>query len=218
MKKSVKKYLILSFLFFSPIFIYIFFASGINNFARLPILTTNVLDIQSINGNLQGISLKDNISILGFWGGDVNLRKSEALNLNQKIYRRFFQFQDFQFVFLTTKDQETNINNLKEELIRGVGTDLEKWNFIFTDEKEIQKIYNSLKTDIELSEENSTPYVFIIDRDLNLRGRDDDEDIGKLYGFNAESVAEINNKMVDDVKIILAEYRLALKKNDSLFK
>jgi len=218
MKKSVKKYLILSFLFFFPIFIYIFFASGINNFARLPILTTNVLDIQSINGNLQGISLKDNISILGFWGGDVNLRKSEALNLNQKIYRRFSQFQDFQFVFLTTKDQETNINNLKEELIRGVGTDLEKWNFIFTDEKEIQKIYNSLKTDIELSEENSTPYVFIIDRDLNLRGRDDDEDIGKLYGFNAESVAEINNKMVDDVKIILAEYRLALKKNDSLFK
>ena len=218
MKKSVKKYLILSFLFFSPILIYIFFASGINNFARLPILTTNVLDIQSINGNLQGISLKNNISILGFWGGDVNLRKSEALNLNQKIYRRFSQFQDFQFVFLTTKDQETNINNLKEELIRGVGTDLEKWNFIFTDEKEIQKIYNSLKTDIELSEENSTPYVFIIDRDLNLRGRDDDEDIGKLYGFNAESVAEINNKMVDDVKIILAEYRLALKKNDSLFK
>jgi hypothetical protein len=218
MKKSVKKYLILSFLFFFPIFIYIFFASGINNFARLPILTTNVLDIQSINGNLQGISLKDNISILGFWGGDVNLRKSEALNLNQKIYRRFSQFQDFQFVFLTTKDQETNINNLKEELIRGVGTDLEKWNFIFTDEKEIQKIYNSLNTDIELSEENSTPYVFIIDRDLNLRGRDDDEDIGKLYGFNAESVAEINNKMVDDVKIILAEYRLALKKNDSLFK
>ena len=218
MKKSVKKYLILSFLFFFPIFIYIFFASGINNFARLPILTTNVLDIQSINGNLQGISLKDKISILGFWGGDVNLRKSEALNLNQKIYRRFSQFQDFQFVFLTTKDQETNINNLKEELIRGVGTDLEKWNFIFTDEKEIQKIYNSLKTDIELSEENNTPYVFIIDRDLNLRGRDDDEDIGKLYGFNAESVAEINNKMVDDVKIILAEYRLALKKNDSLFK
>ena len=218
MKKSIKKYLILSLLFFSPIFIYIFLVSGINNFARLPILTTNVLDIQSIKGNLQGISLKDNISILGFWGGDVNLRKSEALNLNQKIYRRFSQFQDFQFVFLTTKDQETNINNLKEELTRGVGTDLEKWNFIFTDEKEIQKIYNSLKTDIELSEENSTPYVFIIDRDLNLRGRDDDEDIGKLYGFNAESVAEINNKMVDDVKIILAEYRLALKKNDSLFK
>mgnify|MGYP001059965811 FL=1 len=218
MKKGVQKYLILSVLFFFPIFIYIFLASGINNFAKLPILTTNVLDIENINGNKNGITLKDNISILGFWGGDVNLRKSEALNLNQKIYKRFYQFQDFQFVFLTTKDQENSINNLKEELTRGVGTDLEKWNFIFTDENEIQEIYNSLATDIELSEEKSTPYVFIIDRYLNLRGRDDDEDIGKLYGFNAQSVAEINNKMVDDVKIILAEYRLALKKNDSLFK
>ena len=218
MKKSIQKYLILSFLFFFPIFIYIFLASGINNFAKLPILTTNVLDIENISGNEKGITLKDNISIIGFWGGDINLRKSEALNLNQKIYKRFYQFQDFQFVFLTTKDQENNVINLKEELTRGVGTDLEKWNFIFTDEIEIQKIYTSLATDIELSEEKSTPYVFIIDRDLNLRGRDDDGDIGKLYGFNAESVAEINNKMVDDVKIILAEYRLALKKNDSLFK
>ncbi len=218
MKKSVQKYSILTFLFFFPIFIYIFLASGINNFAKLPILTTDVLDIENISGNQKGITLKDNISIIGFWGGDVNLRKSEALNLNQKIYKRFYQFQDFQFVFLTTKDQEKNINNLKEELTRGVGTDLEKWNFIFTDESEIQKIYNSLSTDIKLSDENATPYVFIIDRYLNLRGRDDDDDIGKLYGFNAESVAEINNKMVDDVKIILAEYRLALKKNDSLFK
>ena len=218
MKKSIQKYLILTFLFFFPIFIYIFLASGINNFAKLPILTTNVLDIENVSGNEKGVTLKDNISIIGFWGGDINLRKSEALNLNQKIYKRFYQFQDFQFVFLTTKDQENNVSNLKEELTRGVGTDLEKWNFIFTDEIEIQKIYTSLATDIELSEEKSTPYVFIIDRDLNLRGRDDDEDIGKLYGFNAESVAEINNKMVDDVKIILAEYRLALKKNDSLFK
>ena len=36
--------------------------------------------------------------------------------------------------------------------------------------------------------------------------------MGFLYGYNAESVAEINNKMEDDVKVILAEYRLALKK------
>ena len=89
MKKSIQKYLILSFLFFFPIFIYIFLASGINNFAKLPILTTNVLDIENIKGNEKEITLKDNISILGFWGGDVNLRKSEALNLNQKIYKRF---------------------------------------------------------------------------------------------------------------------------------
>jgi hypothetical protein len=59
--------------------------------------------------------------------------------------------------------------------------------------------------------------VYIIDKEGNLRGRDDDEDNlnGRMFGYNSSSVAEINNKMVDDVKVILAEYRLALKKNNS---
>jgi len=77
---------------------------------------------------------------------------------------------------------------------------------------DIEKHFISLKTTLELDAKHSTPYVFIIDRNGNLRGRDDDEDIGTLFGYNAESVAEINNKMEDDVKVILAEYRLALKK------
>ena len=94
---------------------------------------------------------------------------------------------------------------------------LKKWNFIPTTQTNIEMVFDSFKTNLELDKNYSTPYVFIVDRDLSLRGRDDDEDIGLLYGFNSQSVAEINNKMVDDVKIILAEYRLALKKNDSLF-
>ena len=57
--------------------------------------------------------------------------------------------------------------------------------------------------------------VFIIDKDGNLRGRDDDEDVQLLYGFNAADYAEINNKMSDDIKVVLAEYRLALKKYKS---
>ena len=57
--------------------------------------------------------------------------------------------------------------------------------------------------------------MFIIDKDKNVRGREDDEDEGVKYGYNTTSVAELNNKMEDDVKIILAEYRLALKKNNA---
>ena len=217
MSKDFKKYLILSFLFFFPIFVYVFLSTGINNFAKLPVLTETVMDIENIEGNIANVSFKNKISIVAFWGGDVNNKKSEALNLNQKIYKRFNEFQDFQFVLLHNKNDILAIEDLKSDLVSGVGTDLKNWNFISTTQSNIKMIFDSFKTNIELDQSFSTPYVFIVDRDLSLRGRDDDEDIGMLYGFNSQSVAEINNKMVDDVKIILAEYRLALKKNDSLF-
>ena len=217
MTKNLKKYLILGFLFFFPIFVYVFLSTGINNFAKLPVLTQTVMDIENIEGNSANVSFKNKISVVAFWGGDVNNKKSEALNLNQKIYKRFYEFQDFQFVLLHDKNDNTAIEDLKSDLVSGVGTDLKNWNFIPTTQSNIKMIFDSFKTNIELDESFSTPYVFIVDRDLSLRGRDDDEDIGMLLGFNSQSVAEINNKMVDDVKIILAEYRLALKKNDSLF-
>ena len=217
MTKNLKKYLILGFLFFFPIFVYVFLSTGINNFAKLPVLTETVMDIENIEGNIANVSFKNKISVVAFWGGDVNNKKSEALNLNQKIYKRFYEFQDFQFVLLHDKNDNEAIEDLKSDLVSGVGTDLKNWNFIPTTQSNIKMIFDSFKTNIELDNNFSTPYVFIVDRDLSLRGRDDDEDIGMLFGFNSQSVAEINNKMVDDVKIILAEYRLALKKNDSLF-
>ena len=217
MTKNLKKYLILGFLFFFPIFVYVFLSTGINNFAKLPVLTETVMDIENIEGNIANVSFKNKISVVAFWGGDVDNKKSEALNLNQKIYKRFYEFQDFQFVLLHDKNDNEAIEDLKSDLVSGVGTDLKNWNFIPTTQSNIKMIFDSFKTNIELDNNFSTPYVFIIDRNLSLRGRDDDEDIGMLFGFNSQSVAEINNKMVDDVKIILAEYRLALKKNDSLF-
>ena len=217
MTKNLKKYLILGFLFFFPIFVYVFLSTGINNFAKLPVLTENVMDIENIEGNVANVSFKNKISVVAFWGGDVNNKKSEALNLNQKIYKRFYEFQDFKFVLLHDKRDNEAIEDLKSDLVSGVGTDLKNWNFIPTTQSNIKMIFDSFKTNIDLDNSFSTPYVFIVDRNLSLRGRDDDEDIGMLFGFNSQSVAEINNKMVDDVKIILAEYRLALKKNDSLF-
>ena len=217
MTKNLKKYLILGFLFFFPIFVYVFLSTGINNFAKLPVLTETVMDIENIEGNIANVSFKNKISVVAFWGGDVNNKKSEALNLNQKIYKRFYEFQDFQFVLLHDKSDNEAIEDLKSDLVSGVGTDLKNWNFISTTQSNIKMIFDSFKTNIDLDNSYSTPYVFIVDRNLSLRGRDDDEDIGMLFGFNSQSVAEINNKMVDDVKIILAEYRLALKKNDSLF-
>lgn len=216
MRAEVKKYIVLGMLFIFPLVVYLFFASGINNFARLPILTENVPEIShwaTLNGNTN--QFDGMISIVGFWGSDLELRKGDAFNLNQKIYKRFYQFDDFQFVMAVEAGLEDNVKQILAELQTGSATDLSKWKFIFGTKEQIEDLFKGFQTDITLDEKASTSTVFIIDRARKLRGRDDDEEVGTLYGYNTSSVAEINKKMTDDVKVILAEYRLALKKNNS---
>ena len=104
------------------------------------------------------------------------------------------------------------VTDLKNDLKSGTDTDLINWKFVSLENDQLKSVFNSLETDISLDSNNGTPYVFIVDRDVNLRGRDDED--GIKYGYDSRSVADINNNMLDDVKVILAEYRMALKKNN----
>ena len=205
----MKKAFVLIVLFVLPIVAYLFFASGVNNFGRLPVLTENV---EELNFSKE-VRFKDKISVLGFLGTNVDSRKGNAFNLNQKIYKRFHEFNDFQFVMVVPNGTEDKVDEIKKELI--TLSEIDKWNFVFATQEEIMALYSSLKTDIQLDDRLGTSYVFIIDKNFKLRGRTKDEDEGTKYGFNSNSVADLNNKMVDDIKIVLAEYRLALKKNNT---
>jgi hypothetical protein len=207
---DMKKTFVLVVLFVLPLVAYLFFASGVNNFGKLPILTEKVNDITTLDSS---VTLQDKITILGFLGRNAALKKGNAFNLNQKIYKRFYEFNDFQMVMVMPMGTDSVVQEIKRELNNL--TDASNWKFIYAEDKNIERFYNSLKTDVQLDADMGTPYVFIIDKDKNLRGRKDDEDVGTKYGFNTTSVAELNNKMEDDVKIILAEYRLALKKNNA---
>ncbi|UII80850.1 hypothetical protein [Flagellimonas sp. CMM7] len=206
----MKKAFVLVVLFIFPLVAYLFFASGINNFGRLPILTEKIPNVSELDSK---VNLDDKITILGFLGSDIERKKGNAFNLNQKIYKRFSDFNDFQIVMVVPEGTEEKVKSLKDEL--GTLSDVEKWNFAYGSKEEIKTFFQGLKTNVSLDENLGTTYVFIIDKDRNLRGRNDDEDEGVMYGFNTTSVAELNNKMEDDVKIILAEYRLALKKNNA---
>jgi len=203
----VKKYIVLTILFVLPLVAYLFFASGVNNFAKLPVLKDNITSTSSYSE----IKLEDKISIIFFLGNNIGDRQGDALNLNQKIYKRFYQFNDFQFVAICPIGSENLANDLKNKLESGTNTNMEKWNFLFLEPNSIIDIFNSLSTDVNLDYNYSSPYVYIIDKKLSQRGRNDDN--GIKFGYDSRSVADINNFMVDDVKIILAEYRLALKKN-----
>jgi len=203
----LKKYVVLTILFILPLVVYLFFASGVNNFAKLPTLKDNITSTSIYSD----VALEDKISIIFFLGDNIDERQGDALNLNQKIYKRFYQFDDFQFVAICPSGSETQAKDLKNKLESGTNTNMEKWNFIFLQIDSIIEIFNSLSTDVNLDYNYGSPYVYIIDKKLSQRGRNDDN--GIKFGYDSRSVADINNFMVDDVKIILAEYRLALKKN-----
>jgi hypothetical protein len=207
----MKKYLVLGILFILPITVYIFFATGKDNFAKLPVLTLNVTelkDFRAIDGT--SVEFKDHITVLGFFGNNLLENKGNAFNLAHKIYKKNRGFQDFQLVIVLPEGLQDESEELKLELSQIAGT--AQWKFVFGPTEAIGKVFNSLGSNYSLDANLATSYVFIIDKDGNLRGRDDDENEGVLYGFNSSDIAEINNKMHDDIKIVLAEYRLELKK------
>lgn len=206
----MKKTVVLIVLFVLPLVVYMFFASGVTNFGRLPVLTEEVGELDGFQGESR---LEGKITILGFFGSELASREGNAFNLNQKIYKPFYEFTDFQVVMVVPAGQEAFVSGLTKEL--GALVDISNWEFVYGTQEDIHDLFESLQTDLELDSTGGTPYVFIIDKERKLRGRNADDDIGTKYGFNTSSVADLNNKMKDDVKIILAEYRLALKKNQA---
>ena len=124
-KEDLYKKIVLGLLFVFPLLVYLFFASGKNNFAKLPILSKGITEIQNLEFQADNpVSLKDQISIIGYWGGSLKNKQAEALNLNEKIYKRFYEFADFQFVFFVNKNRLSQVDSLKRALKEGVGTDL----------------------------------------------------------------------------------------------
>ena len=76
----LKKYFVLTILFGLPLVAYLFFASGINNFAKLPILEKDVLNVDTFSEK----TFDNKISILIFLGNNIQKKKGDILNLNQK--------------------------------------------------------------------------------------------------------------------------------------
>ena len=215
MAKPGRNTIILSILFFGPLLFYLFLLTGTNNFAKLPVLTTKVDDVIGLRdeSGADSISLDGQISILCFLGREPLQHKTNALNLNEKIYKHFYGFKGFQFIVVLPEGSEEDALQLKKEL--GATYDVSEWHFLFGSDAEVQSFFDSLQTNISLDGNLYTENAFIIDRDMNLRGRNEDDDMpdGLRYGYNAESISTVHQEMVDDVKVVVAEDRLALKKN-----
>ena len=212
-----KKFWVLVGLFIMPLVFYLMLLTGTNKFAKLPVLNKSIGDVTDFkNSTGSSIGLDDKITVLCFLGNDLQTAKNNALNLNEKIYKHFYKFKDFQFVAVLQEGSSTQVNSLVKQL--KVTTDMQKWNFVYGNQPQIEALFNSLGTHHTIKANGYSPYAFIIDKNKYLRGRTDDEDNGLMYGYDAERVSTIHGKMVDDVKVLIAEYRLALKKNNQKIK
>ena len=198
-----KKRVVLFLLFIFPLICFLILSTGENNFKKLPVVRENIQNLSKIN-------LENKVSVVCFLGSDANTLSTGILNLNEKIYKKFIDYNDFQIVALYPKEAETEALRLKDDLSKY--TNMVKWKFLPLEDSEIKDFYNSFNLSDSLQSLGSTK-AFLIDKNVNLRGRTDDKDFtdGLLLGYNLNSVAELNSKLKDDIKVLFYEYYAAFK-------
>ncbi|SNR17522.1 thioredoxin domain-containing protein [Tenacibaculum jejuense] len=210
--KISKKHLVLFILFIVPLLFYIYLQMGTYNFGKLPIVTKNVIDVSNIDKKLK---FKGKVTVVNFIGKDTTDSRGEIFNLNEKIYKKFYGYTDFQLISFVDKAYKSQTEALQKKLSKY--TNMVKWKFLYASKEEINALYESFQTNEKLDDNIHTIKAFIIDKEVALRrGESTIKKLKKkkLFGYNMQSVAELKNDMFDDVKVVLAEYSLALKKNN----
>lgn len=213
--KKIGRYVVLGVLFFLPVTFLLFLYPATHNFTPLDIVQDSVLDISSFNSTSEEeILLKDHITVLGFLGNNPLSNSIAASNLKELVYDKFKGFKKFQVVIVLPKGAEDAAEKLQAEI--NTYEDLRFWHFVFGEPDSIKSVYFSLNSKLDLDENLSTNRIFIVDKDLNQRGRLDDRTDGEiskkvapymLSSYDCIEVAEIKNKMSDDLRILFTEYR-----------
>ncbi|TJY32524.1 hypothetical protein [Pontimicrobium aquaticum] len=220
-KKSLKKTIILSVLFFLPVMFLLFLYPSKHNYNPLDTVKTNVVDVANFkdeDGNI--VSFKDNITVVGFLGSEALKQTTTALNLKELIYDKFKGFKRFQILILVPNGAQDQVTELRKELLKY--DELKYWHFAYGQPKNVLNVFNSLKSTTQLDGNYATSHVFIVDNELNQRGRIDDrtenevetnKSIYSLNSYNCVEVAELKNKMSEDIRILFTEYRQKRKGN-----
>ena len=212
-KTCMKKFWVLFSLFILPLVFYIFLSKGIYKYSNLPILTEQVIDITNFSSTEEN-SFVEKLSIVCFLGSDINEAKASLFNLNQTVYKRYYQKPLFQIIAMLPAGTENEYTSVIKEL--SAFTDISKWHFVYTNSENIHMLFNSFNTPFNLNESLYSENAYIVDMKLRLRGRKDDKDTedGKLYGYNMKSVSTLKNKMKDDIDIIYYQLKKSLEKEN----
>ena len=214
--KLVKRYTVLAILFLLPVAFLFMLMPAKHNYNALDIVKNNVEEIKKVSD----FELEEHITVLAFFGKKPLQKAIAASNLKQLIYDKFKGFKKFQVIAFLSPEGQSELDALKREIESH--EDLKYWHFVFLEDDATQQIYNSLETDLPLDANLSTFRVFIVDGDLNQRGRLDDRterevELKKaaydLTSYDCVEVAILKNKMSEDMRVLFTEYREKRKGN-----
>ncbi|MDW5287336.1 hypothetical protein [Formosa sp. PL04] len=219
--KRIKRNAVIGILFFLPVTFLLFLYPAEHHYNTLDILNSNVTDLNGFTSDTDDdILLEDHLTVVGFFGKHPLEKSTTALNLKELVYDKFKGFKTFQIVIILPEGSEAEAKELKIELMQY--EELKYWHFIYGSPNAIHAVYNSLNVPDTLDANFATDDVFIIDKELNLRGRFDDRSDNELanqtaayskFSYDAIKVADIKNKMSEDVRILFTEYRQKRKGN-----
>ena len=213
-KEKVKRYGILSILFFLPVAFLLLLLPAKHHYTPLEVVKYGIKDLEGFSVENESILLKDHISVIGFLGRQPMEQSVMASNVKELIYDKFKGFKKFQIVMIVPNGAQAEAEKLKTEI--SAYEDLKYWHFAYGSPATINKFYKGLKTQQPLDGNFASDEIYIVDKDLNQRGRiDDRENKGttsdmpavELVSYNTIKVSELKNKFGDDLRVLFQEYR-----------
>ncbi|TNF27330.1 MAG: SCO family protein [Bacteroidetes bacterium] len=227
---GAKKFIILFAILFLPTILYLLFVygKGEQNFAHLPFVTYT-----DVNGETQNRRAPD----FSFVNQDGDTITNDELNGKvylvdffftscpsicpimtanmMKVQERFAHFEDFRSISFTVDPKRDTPAVLKEYAQqRLIKTD--KWHFLTGQQDSLYSVaYKYLSSAMEDSLAQGgflhTEYFVLVDKEGFLRSRDDEH--GNVIGVYDGTDAQHIRDLIDDIKVLMAEYNLELKKN-----
>ena len=233
--KGSKKYLLLFALLFLPTILYLFYVygKGEQNFAHLPFITYTDVDgvvhnrkapqfsFTNQDGNtITNEDVKDKIYLVDFFFTSCpSICPIMTANL-MKIQDRFAHYDNFMILSHTVDPTRDTPEKLKE-YADNRKIDSKNWHFLTGEKDSLYSVafdYLSSAMEDSLAEGGflHTEYFVLVDKEGILRSREDDN--GNIIGVYDGTDGHQIRDLIDDIKVVIAEYELALKKNNKAEK
>jgi protein SCO1/2 len=226
MNPKLKKALILFSLLLLPTILYLTLTTGKHNFVNLPHLvkesgdTAKIPPFSFINQDgkiITNADYKGKIYVADFFfttcPGICKIMTGNMLRLQEE----FKNNKDFALLSHTVNPEKDTVETLRR-YARDKGADTRNWNFVTGTKDSIYKIAESyfanvMADSLALGGFLHSEFFILVDKEGNIRCRkEDDGNIKAVYDGTSETDMR---KLKDDIKVLIAEYNLALKKNNN---